>query len=97
MLVDALRGEKYVWFRLTIRGGGGETVEDVSCQRKGGAPTNVDEYMTEHAGQDLQIVVQLDREQVDGSTRLFLKIKGGPRYKFSLGAPTILRFVEGLF
>ncbi len=91
VLVDALRGEDWVWLRFAVRGGARESVEGVRWEH--GA---VDSYVAEASGQDLRIVVQVPRALVKSKSKVTLQVAGG-EYRFPLNSGTLGAFLRGLF
>jgi hypothetical protein len=91
VLVDALRGENWVWLRFAVRGGARESVEGVRWEH--GA---VDSYLAEASGEDLRIVVQVPRALVESKSKVTLQVAGG-EYRFPLNSGTLGAFLRGLF
>lgn len=91
VLVDALRGEDWVWLRFAVRGGARERLEGVRWEH--GA---VDSYLAEASGQDLRIVVQVPRALVKSKSKVTLQVAGG-EYRFPLNSGTLGAFLRGLF
>lgn len=90
LLEDALRGEHNVWFRFTLRGGARHRVAHVVAGRQ-----EVRAFSQKAGGADLQIVVQLPREQVTKKLSLTIEIADGPKYRFaSLTTPTLTNLLN---
>lgn len=92
VLVDALKGERFVWLRFTLEGGAARRVEHASWQR--GA---IGAFTQEPVGKDLRIVVQLPRSEVDKRARLQIELDSGASYRVSLNASTLAGFLKTLF
>lgn len=92
VLVDALKGESYVWLRFTLEGGAAQRVRAVSWQR--GA---ISAFTQEPVGKDLRVVVQLPRAELDRKARVQLELGSGAAYRVSLNASTLAGFLKSLF
>jgi len=92
LLVDALKGERFVWLRFTLQGGAARRVEGASWQR---GPIGA--FTQEPVGKDLRIVVQLPRAEVDKRARLQIELDSGASYRVSLNASTLAGFLKSLF
>ncbi|HLA78074.1 MAG TPA: hypothetical protein VJU18_10895 [Vicinamibacteria bacterium] len=92
VLVDALRGEAFVWLRFTLERGAAERVSAVSWEQ--GA---IAAFTQEPVGRDLRVVVQLPRVQVSRKTRIVLETASGGRYRFALNSGTLAGFFRSLF
>lgn len=89
-LTDALKAEKWVFFRLRLEDGVKTSIRRVAWD---GGETR--RYAVEALGDDLLIVVQLPREQVSSRTRLVVETETGIVYRISARPPTIpARFRE---
>lgn len=95
-LVDALKGEQFVWFRFRVIGGEGKEIARVRYER-GDDKQDIRTVMVYPRGGDLHVVVQVPREKVDRDTRLRVDLVGGPHYKFSLSSSTLTNFLRNLF
>ncbi len=91
VLVDALQGDKWVWFRFTLRGGGRERVSRVSGERG-----DITTYWQETAGSDLRLIVQVARSAVSERGRLTIELGSGPTYTFALGSRSLGRLLKEL-
>jgi hypothetical protein len=92
VLVDALKGERFVWLRFTLEGGAAQRVKSAAWQR--GA---IEAFTQEPVGNDLRIVVQLPRAQVDKRARLQIELDSGASYRVSLSVSTLAGFLKTLF
>jgi hypothetical protein len=92
VLVDALHGEEWIWFRFRLEGGASLRLARVSSERG-----EITTYVQEPAGADLRVVVQVPRAAVTRSSRLRLEVADGPTYAFALGSRSIGRFLKDLF
>lgn len=92
VLVDALHGEEWIWFRFRLDGGASLRIARVSWERG-----EITTYLQEPAGADLRVVVQVPRASVTRSARLQLEVEDGPSYAFALGSRSIGRFLKDLF
>jgi hypothetical protein len=92
VLVDALKGDQWIWFRFNLEGGALERVAGVGWE--GGAVATL---LQQAVRKDLQLTVQLPRARVSKKTHLTLTLQSGAVYKFALGAPTFTSFVKNLF
>ncbi len=92
VLVDALRGEAFVWLRFTLEKGATDRVSAVSWDK--GA---IAAFTQEPVGRDLRVVVQLPRGEVTRKTRVALETASGGRYRFALNSGTLAGFFRSLF
>ena len=92
VLVDALHGEEWIWFRFTLEGGASLRIARVSGER--GEITSV---VQEPSGADLRVIVQVPRAAVTRSARLVLEVRDGPAYTFALGSRSLGRVLKDLF
>jgi hypothetical protein len=92
VLVDALKGESYVWLRFTLEGGAAQRVRAVSWQRG-----VISAFTQEPVGKDLRIIVQLPRAELDRKARVQLELGSGGAYRVSLNASTLAGFLKSLF
>jgi hypothetical protein len=92
VLVDALQGEEWIWFRFRLEGGASQKVARVSWERG-----EIATWVQEPAGGDLRVIVQLPRPEVTRSAHLVLDVHAGPSYTFALGDRSLGRFLKGLF
>jgi hypothetical protein len=91
-LVDALKGDKWVWLRFRLEGGAAARVESVSWEHG-----DVASFTQEPSGEDLRVVVQLPRAPITKKTRVTLKLAEGATYKFPLRPGTIPGLFRSLF
>src|SRR6185503_4278094 len=92
VLVDALHGEEWIWFRFRLEGGASLRIERVSWERG-----EITSFVQEPAGPDLSVIVQVPRASVTRSARLLLEVRDGPAYTFALGSRSLGRFLKELF
>jgi serine/threonine-protein kinase len=92
VLVDALHGEEWIWFRFKLEGGASLRIARVSWERG-----EIGSYVQEPSGADLRVIVQVPRAAVTRSARLVLEVEGGPAYTFALGSRSLGRFLRELF
>jgi hypothetical protein len=92
VLVDALHGEEWIWFRFRLEGGASLRIARVSGER--GEITSV---VQEPSGADLRVIVQVPRAAVTRSARLVLEVQDGPAYTFALGSRSLVRVLKDLF
>lgn len=88
VLMDALRGDKWIWLRFKLEGGAAARVERVWWEHG-----DITSYTQEAEGKDLRVVVQVPRASVSRKTRVSLQVGGGPLYRFPLRPSTL----PGLF
>jgi hypothetical protein len=81
VLVDALHGEEWIWFRFRLEGGASLRIARVSWERG-----EIRSYVQEAAGGDLRVIVQVPRTAVTRSAHLVLEAENGPAYTFALGS-----------
>jgi hypothetical protein len=87
VLVDALQGEEWIWFRFRLEGGASLRVARVSWERG-----EITSFVQEPAGDDLRVIVQVPRAALTRSAQLVLEVDGSA-YTFALG----LRALKPLF
>jgi hypothetical protein len=92
VLVDALHGEEWIWFRFRLEGGVSQRVARVSWERG-----EITSWVQEPAGSDLRVIVQVPRADVTRAAHLVLDVDGGPSYTFALGSRSLGRFLKELF
>lgn len=92
VLVDALHGEEWIWFRFTLEGGASLRIARVFSQLG-----DLTTWVQEPAGDDLRVVVQVPRSAVSRRARLSLEVGSGPTYTFALGSRSLGRFLKELF
>jgi hypothetical protein len=92
ILVDALHGEEWIWFRFRLDGGASLRIARVSWERG-----EITSFVQEPSGADLRVIVQVPRASVTRSARLVLEVKDGPAYTFALGSRSFGRFLKELF
>ena len=92
VLVDALSGAEWIWFRFRLDGGAQSPVAEVTWEQ--GAVSTFDQQAD---GKDRRVVVRLPRAKVTPRTRLTLTVESGPTYRFALNAPTLGNAVRTLF
>jgi hypothetical protein len=92
VLVDALHGEEWIWFRFRLEGGASTRVARVSWERG-----EITSLVQEPAGRDLSVIVELPRPAVTRTARLVLEVRDGATYTFALGSRSFGRFVKELF
>jgi len=92
LLVDALKGDKWVWLRFRLEGGAAARVEKVTWEHG-----DIASFTQEPSGEDLRVVVQLPRAPITKKTRVSLKVAEGALYKFPLRPGTIPGLFRSLF
>lgn len=92
VLVDALKGDKWIWLRFRLERGAAARVERVSWEHG-----EIASYTQEAAGEDLRVVVQVPRARVTRKTRVSVKVEGGGLYRFPLRPGTIMSLFRSLF
>jgi hypothetical protein len=92
VLVDALRGDKWIWLRFRLEGGAPSRIERVWWPHG-----DIASFTQEAAGRDLRVVVQVPRALVDRKTRVSLKVERGPLYKFPLRSSTLAGLFRRVF
>jgi len=92
VLVDALHGEEWIWFRFRLEGGASLRIARVSWERG-----EIGSYVQEASGSDLRVIVQVPRAAVTRNARLVLEVADGPAYTFALGSRSLGRFLKELF
>ena len=92
VLVDALSGTEWIWFRFRLDGGAPSPVSEVAWEQGG-----VSTFDQQVDGKDRRVVVRLPRAKVTPRTRLTLTVESGPTYRFALNAPTLGNAVRTLF
>lgn len=92
VLVDALQGERWVWFRFALEGGALSRVARVGWEQG-----EITTYVQEAEGKDLRVIVQVPRAAVSASAHLSLEVESGPTYTFALGSRSLGRFLKELF
>lgn len=92
VLADALRGEKWVWFRFVVRGGAGERVVRVHL-----GDVRVETHTAQPEGKDLKVVVQVSRSQIGRRSRIRLSLASGATYTFPLTSASFTAFLKSLF
>jgi hypothetical protein len=91
-LVDALRGDRWVWLRLRLEGAAPNHVSRILLEDE-----PVTTFSQEPRGRDLWIVVQLARAQVGRRSRLAIETDTGLRYRIALRRPTLPGLLGDLF
>ncbi len=92
VLVDALQGETWVWFRFTLAKGAEARIARVFWEQG-----EIAAYVQEPADGDLRVIVQVPRPAVNRSAHLSLEVASGPTYTFALGSRSLGRFLKELF
>jgi hypothetical protein len=92
VLVDALKGDKWIWLRFRLERGAAARVERASWEHG-----DIASFTQEAAGEDLRIVVQVPRARVTRKTRVSIKLLGGGQYRFALRPGTIPGLFRSLF
>jgi hypothetical protein len=92
VLVDALQGERWVWFRFALEGGALSRVARVGWEQG-----EITTYVQETEGKDLRVIVQVPRAAVSPRAHLSLEVESGPTYTFALGSRSLGRFLKQLF
>ena len=92
VLVDALQGERWVWFRFALEGGAGSRVARVGWEQG-----EITTYVQEAEGKDLRVIVQVPRDAVSARAHVSLEVESGPTYTFALGSRSLGRFLKELF
>jgi hypothetical protein len=92
VLVDALRGEEWVWLRFRLSGGAQRRLSGVHWEHG-----EVTTYEAAADGEHLRVVVRLPRSRVGRQTRVTLDVEEGPSYRFALSAPTLSGLLRSLF
>jgi hypothetical protein len=95
VLLDALEGtgpEALVWLRFRLEGGAHAVLERVT--RDG---TEVKTISQEAVGQDLRVVVEVQKAELTKHSRVTLKFAGTPSYDFKLSPNTLTHFLKELF
>ena len=92
VLVDALHGEEWIWFRFRLEGGASLRIARVSGERG-----EIASVVQEPSGGDLRVIVQVPRAAVTRSARLVLEVQDGPAYTFALGSRSLGRVLKDLF
>jgi hypothetical protein len=91
VLVDALRGDEWVWLRFRLEGGAMSRIESVSWEHG-----EVSSFVQEPVGRDLRVIVQMPRAPMTKKTRVSLRVVRGPSYRFALTARTLTALFRGL-
>jgi hypothetical protein len=91
VLLDALQGRDWVWFRFLVQGGARDHVEGLSWDNR-----QVDSYQAETLGRDLRLVVRIPRRLVKAKSKATLCVGGG-EYRFRLRAGTLGALFGGPF
>jgi hypothetical protein len=90
VLDDALKGERSVWFRFSLRGGFAERVARVLAGKR-----DVTLFTQKPAGDDLRIVVQVPASEITKKTSMTIEFEGGRKYHFaSLTTPTLTNLLN---
>jgi hypothetical protein len=92
VLVDALRGDEWIWFRFRLEGGAARRIARVAWEQG-----DISTYVQEASGKDLRLLVQVPRAAVSRRAHLSLEIAAGPTYTFALGDRSFGRFLKELF
>jgi hypothetical protein len=88
VLMDALRGDKWIWLRFKLEGGAAARVGRIWWEHG-----DITSYTQEAEGNDLRVVAQIPRAAVSRKTRVSVQVEGGPLYRFPLRPGTL----PGLF
>ncbi len=92
VLVDALRGERWIWLRFALEGGAQERIASVSWDQ-GRIPS----FLQEPEGKDLRVILQVPRAAVTRRSRVTLEVESGPIYTFALSSSSLAGFFKDLF
>ncbi len=92
VLVDALQGDTWVWFRFALDKGAQSRVARVSWEQG-----EITTYLQEPAEKDLRVIVQLPRASLSRRAHLSIEIQSGPTYTFALASRSLGRFLKDLF
>lgn len=90
-LVDALKGERWVWFRFVMSGGRERRINHVQWENG-----EVSAYAQEVSGKDLHLIVQLPRDKVGKRSHVKIRVAGAGEYVFKLNAPWFHTWVKEL-
>ena len=92
VLVDALQGDAWVWFRFALDKGAQSRVARVSWEHG-----EITTYVQEPDEKDLRVIVQVPRASLSRRAHLSIEIQSGPTYTFALGSRSLGRFLKDLF
>jgi hypothetical protein len=92
LLVDALQGDAWVWFRFALEGGGDAHIARISWEQG-----DIATFVQEPSGKDLRVIVQLPRAGVTRRAHLALEVESGPTYTFALSSRSLGGFLKELF
>ena len=92
VLVDALKGEAWVFLRFLVEDG---AEERVAVAMLGDRALDIVVQAPEEKG--LRVVVQVPSAEITRKSRVTLKLVSGAEYKFALTSGTLTAFLKGLF
>lgn len=92
VLVDALKGEAWLYLRFLVENGSEERLASVTMGDQA-----LDVLVEAPQDKALRIVVRIPRSEITRKTRVTLKLVSGAEYRFGLSSGTLTAFLKGLF
>lgn len=92
VLVDALKGEAWLYLRFLVENGSDERVASITIGEQA-----LDVLVEAPQDKALRIVVRVPPSAITRKTRVTLKLVSGAEYRFGLSSGTLTAFLKGLF